>query len=170
MKRIFLTILILNTTLIFSQDIYSELNLKKKQWVDSVYNSLSLEEKIAQLFINWVSPEQSDFEEIKKKYSKDYNEIKINTRDKKNNSISDNLYPDIIFGNYGEIVMIGEVETSLEPLELIVSNWRDLQKTNISLIIFVPKDKLKDARDICWNNQLIEKVKVSTFSVEIPIS
>jgi len=109
-------------------------------------------------------------EEVKKKYSKDYNEIKINTRDKKNNSISDNLYPDIIFGNYGEIVMIGEVETSLEPLELIVSNWRDLQKTNISLIIFVPKDKLKDARDICWNNQLIEKVKVSTFSVEIPIS
>ena len=66
MKRIFLAILILNTTLIFSQDIYSELNLKKKQWVDSVYNSLSLEEKIAQLFINWVSPEQSDFEEIKK--------------------------------------------------------------------------------------------------------
>ncbi len=66
MKRIFLAILILNTTLIFSQDIYSELNLKKRQWVDSVYNSLSLEEKIAQLFINWVSPEQSDFEEIKK--------------------------------------------------------------------------------------------------------
>ena len=109
-------------------------------------------------------------EEIQKKYSKHYNEIKINTKDKKNNSIFDNLYPDIIFGNYGEIVMIGEVETSLEPLELIVSNWRDLQKTNISLIIFVPKDKLKDARDICWNNQLIEKVKVSTFSVEIPIS
>ena len=109
-------------------------------------------------------------EEIQKKYSKHYNEIKINTKDKKNNSIFDNLYPDIIFGNYGEIVMIGEVETSLDPLELIVSNWRDLQKTNISLIIFVPKDKLKDARDICWNNQLIEKVKVSTFSVEIPIS
>jgi|TARA_E500000178_G_scaffold284101_1_gene285134 hypothetical protein len=109
-------------------------------------------------------------EEIQKKYSKHYNEIKINTKDKKNNSIFDNLYPDIIFGNYGEIVMIGEVETSLEPLELIVSNWRNLQKTNISLIIFVPKDKLKDARDICWNNQLIEKVKVSTFSVEIPIS
>ena len=109
-------------------------------------------------------------EEIQKKYSKHYNEIKINKKDKKNNSIFDNLYPDIIFGNYGEIVMIGEVETSLEPLELIVSNWRNLQKTNISLIIFVPKDKLKDARDICWNNQLIEKVKVSTFSVEIPIS
>ena len=90
--------------------------------------------------------------------------------DKKINTISDNLYPDIIFGNYGEIVMIGEVETVLEPLESIISHWKELQKTNISLIIFVPKDKLKEARDICWNNQLIERVKVSTFSVEIPIS
>ncbi len=109
-------------------------------------------------------------QEIKKKYSKEYNEIKINTIDKKINTISDNLYPDIIFGNYGEIVMIGEVETALEPLESIISHWKELQKTNISLIIFVPKDKLKEARDICWNNQLIERVKVSTFSVEIPIS
>ena len=109
-------------------------------------------------------------QEIKKKYSKEYNEIKINTIDKKINAISNNLYPDIIFGNYGEIVMIVEVETVLEPLESIISHWKELQKTNISLIIFVPKDKLKEARDICWNNQLIERVKVSTFSVEIPIS
>ena len=109
-------------------------------------------------------------QEIKKTYSKEYNELKINTIDKRINAISDNLYPDIIFGNYGEIVMIGEVETVLEPLESIISHWKELQKTNISLIIFVPKDKLKEARDICWNNQLIERVKVSTFSVEIPIS
>lgn len=109
-------------------------------------------------------------QEIKKKYSKEYNEIKINTIDKKINAISNNLYPDIIFGNYGEIVMIVEVETVLEPLESIISHWKELQKTNISLIIFVPKDKLKEVRDICWNNQLIERVKVSTFSVEIPIS
>ena len=66
MKKLLLFIILFNTSLIYSQDIYSELNNKKKQWVDSIYNSLSLEEKIAQLFINWVSPEQSDFEEIKK--------------------------------------------------------------------------------------------------------
>ena len=66
MKKLLLFIILFNTSLIYSQDIYSELNNKKKHWVDSIYNSLSLEEKIAQLFINWVSPEQSDFEEIKK--------------------------------------------------------------------------------------------------------
>jgi hypothetical protein len=108
-------------------------------------------------------------QEIKKKYSREYNEIKINTIDKKINTISNNLYPDIIFGNYGEVVMIGEVETVLEPLESVLSHWKELKKTNINLIIFVPKDKLKEAREICWNNQLIERVKVSTFSVEIPI-
>ena len=66
MKKLLLLIILFNTSLIYSQDIYSELNNQKKHWVDSIYNSLSLEEKIAQLFINWVSPEQSDFEEIKK--------------------------------------------------------------------------------------------------------
>ena len=66
MKKLLLFLILFNTSLIYPQDIYSDLNYKKKQWVDSIYSSLSLEEKIAQLFINWVSPEQSDFEEIKK--------------------------------------------------------------------------------------------------------
>ena len=66
MKKLLLLLILFHTSLIYPQDIYSDLNYKKKQWVDSIYSSLSLEEKIAQLFINWVSPEQSDFEEIKK--------------------------------------------------------------------------------------------------------
>jgi len=52
------------TSFLICQENYSELNSKK--WVDSVYNSLSLEEKIGQLFVNWVSPEQSDFNQIEK--------------------------------------------------------------------------------------------------------
>ncbi len=52
------------TGFLISQENLSELNTQK--WVDSVYNSLSLEEKIGQLFINWVSPEQSDYDQIEK--------------------------------------------------------------------------------------------------------
>ncbi len=52
------------TSLLVSQEI--SLNNKSNQWVDSIYNSLSLEEKIGQLFVNWVSPEQSDFKQIEK--------------------------------------------------------------------------------------------------------
>ena len=47
------------------------LNYSEKKWVDSIYTSLSLEEKVSQLFINWVSPEQSDFDTIRKLVEED---------------------------------------------------------------------------------------------------
>ena len=53
------------TSLLVSQEISLNEN-SNNQWVDSIYKSLSLEERIGQLFINWVSPEQSDFEQIEK--------------------------------------------------------------------------------------------------------
>ena len=65
MSRNFL-IFFFNITFVFSQSLYDNLNLPEKKWVDSVYSSLTTEEKVAQLFVNWVSPEQSNFDEIKK--------------------------------------------------------------------------------------------------------
>ena len=41
---------------------------------------------------------------------------------------------------------------------------------DIGCVIFVPKSKLKDARELCWNNQLVERLKISTYSIEIPIN
>lgn len=64
-------ILLLNISFVFSQDIYSSLIQSEKKWVDSVYTSLTLEEKVSQLFINWVSPEQSDFNVIRKLVEED---------------------------------------------------------------------------------------------------
>ena len=64
-------ILLLNISFVFSQDIYSSLIQSEKKWVDSVYASLTLEEKVSQLFINWVSPEQSDFNVIRKLVEED---------------------------------------------------------------------------------------------------
>ena len=52
------------TSFLISQENFSELHTR--EWVDSVYNSLSLEEKVGQLFVNWVSPEQSDYNQIEK--------------------------------------------------------------------------------------------------------
>tara|TARA_B100001057_G_scaffold497638_1_gene602309 strand:- start:341 stop:3226 length:2886 start_codon:yes stop_codon:yes gene_type:complete len=62
-------ILCLNS--VFSQNLYDDLSIYEKKWVDSVYSSLSTEEKVAQLFVNWVSPEQSNFDEISKLVEKD---------------------------------------------------------------------------------------------------
>ena len=108
-------------------------------------------------------------EEIEKKFSKEYNEIKVNKLNEKNYEFKGS-YPDIIFGNYGQIVMIGEVETESDINENIIEKWKNLQSLDISCIVFVPKNKLKDARDLCWNNQLVERLKISTYSVEIPIN
>ena len=59
-------IILFNVSFVFSQNLYENLDLLEKEWVDSVYSSLTTEEKVSQLFVNWVSPEQSNFDEIKK--------------------------------------------------------------------------------------------------------
>ena len=59
-------IILFNVSFVFSQNLYENLDLLEKQWVDSVYSSLTPEEKVSQLFVNWVSPEQSNFDEVKK--------------------------------------------------------------------------------------------------------
>ena len=59
-------IILFNVSFVFSQNLYENLDLLEKEWVDSVYSSLTTEEKVSQLFVNWVSPEQSNFDEVKK--------------------------------------------------------------------------------------------------------
>tara|TARA_Y100000591_G_scaffold112694_1_gene96200 strand:- start:6291 stop:6659 length:369 start_codon:yes stop_codon:yes gene_type:complete len=108
-------------------------------------------------------------EEVKKKYTKEFNEIKINTIHNNENDFK-GLYPDIIFGNYGQVVMIGEVETESNISEKIIPKWKELQGLNTNCLIFVPKSKLKLTRNLCFENQLIDRIKILSFSVEIPLS
>lgn len=108
-------------------------------------------------------------DEIQGKYSKEFNEIKVNKLNEKNHDFK-NLYPDIIFGNYGQIVMIGEVETESNINEEIIEKWKSFQSVGTNCIIFVPKNKIKATRDLCWNNQLVERIKISSYSVEIPLT
>ena len=46
--------------------------INQKKWVDSIYNNLSLEEKIGQLFVVWASPDKGEqhFRDIKKQIIK----------------------------------------------------------------------------------------------------
>ena len=107
-------------------------------------------------------------DEIKNQYSKDFNEIQTNKYGLQDNNI-DGRFPDIIFGNYGQIVMIGEVEVNSTINDISIQKWKEDMNLGINLIIFVPKVKLKSVRDLCWENKLIDKIKVLPFSVEIPI-
>ncbi|MBT3475544.1 hypothetical protein HN460_01230 [bacterium] len=122
-----------------------------------------MEENKREMFLHdWV------VEEIKVQYYKEFNEIKINKFGVEDNEI-DGLFPDVIFGNYGQIIMLGEVEVDSTINSESIKRWKMIQDLGISLIIFVPIVKLKIVRDMCWENKLIERVKVSSFSVDIPL-
>ena len=122
-----------------------------------------MEENKREMFLHdWV------VEEIKVQYYKEFNEIKINKCGVEDNEI-DGLFPDVIFGNYGQIIMLGEVEVDSTINSESIKRWKMIQDLGISLIIFVPIVKLKIVRDMCWENKLIERVKVSSFSVDIPL-
>ena len=60
-----LLIFFFNITFVFSQSLYDNLNPIEKKWVDSVYSSLTTEEKVAQLFVNWVSPEPVSYTHLR---------------------------------------------------------------------------------------------------------
>jgi len=123
-----------------------------------------MKENERELFLHdWV------IDEIHSKYSQDFNEIRVN-KDGRNEHQLEGQYPDIIFANHGQVVMIGEVEVESTLNESSIKRWKDLHSLGYQLIIFVPKDKLKFAREFFWDNKLIEKIKISSFSVEIPIN
>ncbi len=107
-------------------------------------------------------------EEIQSQYSKEFNEIKVNKFQSKTNPLG-KIYPDIIFGNHGQVVMIGEVEVDSTINDESILKWKLSITQGVNVILFVPKEKLKLVRGICWDNKLIEKIKVSSFSVDIPI-
>ena len=83
-------------------------------------------------------------DEIQGKYSKEFNEIKVNKLNEKNHDFK-NLFPDIIFGNYGQIVMIGEVETESTINAEIIEKWKSFQSVGTNCIIFVPNSVAIDS-------------------------
>ena len=54
--------------------------------------------------------------------------------------------------------MIGEVETISNINASSVNKWKTLQSLGYTCTIFVPKTELKLARDLCFENKLIEKI------------
>ena len=67
-------------------------------------------------------------------------------------------------------MIIGEVETISKINSKSIKKWKKLHSLGYNCILFVPKDELKKVRDLCFDNKLIERIKISPFSVEIPIS
>jgi hypothetical protein len=105
---------------------------------------------------------------IKDKYGRLYKEVHINPGDEKNFEFK-GRYPDAVFVNYGQVVLIVEVETRETVNEGEVEEWKDLSGLGVKLSIVVPKDMQNSAREICWKCGLAGKVNIGYFGVELNV-
>ena len=107
-------------------------------------------------------------EKLKEKYSKLYKEVHINPGEEKNFEYKGH-YPDVVFVNYGQVVLMAEVETGETINEEEVSVWKELSGLGVQLVLLVPKEMQNAARDICWRSGIAAKVKIGFFDVVLNI-
>ena len=102
--------------------------------------------------------------EVNAKYSKIHKEVHVNPGEEKKFEVQ-GLYPDIVFGGYGQIVQIIEVETESTLNKERVSRWEKLASTGIQLAILVAKKHQRLLTDLLWKSGLMAKVKVATYDI-----
>ena len=102
--------------------------------------------------------------EVKTKYSKIYKEVHINPGEEKNFEVK-GLYPDIVFGGYGQIIQIIEVETENNLNKERLPYWEQLVETGIQCTILIAKKHQRILNDLIWKTGLMAKVKVATFDM-----
>jgi hypothetical protein len=105
---------------------------------------------------------------IKEKYSRLYTEVRTNSGKEKNFELK-GQHPDVIFVNYGQIVLVAEVETQETINEEEAEEWKDLSNLGAQLVLVVPKEMQNAARDICWKKGIAAKVKIGFFEVALSI-
>ncbi|MEM7009008.1 MAG: hypothetical protein AAF462_07740 [Thermodesulfobacteriota bacterium] len=105
---------------------------------------------------------------VHEKYSRDYSKVHINPGDEKNFEYNGE-YPDIVFENYEQIVMIAEVETNETINEQRAEKWKKLSELGAKLTLVVPKNMQNPARDICWKAGLVAKVNIGSFDVNLSL-
>ncbi len=105
---------------------------------------------------------------IKEKYSRLYKEVRTNPGKEKIFELK-GQYPDVIFVNYGQIVLIAEVETQETIIEEEAEEWKELSNLGAQLALVVPKEMQNPARDICWKKGIAAKVKIGFFEVTLSI-
>ena len=106
--------------------------------------------------------------ELKEKYSRIYKEVHINPGDEHNYEVR-GYYPDAVCVNYGQVVMIIEVETKDTVNEQELAEWKEMSDLGVQLVLLVPKELLSSARDLCWKNGIAAKVKIGSFDVVLNV-
>jgi hypothetical protein len=98
------------------------------------------------------------------KYSRIHKEVHINPGEEKNFEVQ-GLYPHIVFGGYGQIVQIIEVETESNLNKERASRWEQLAETGVPFTVLVAKKHQRLLTDLLWKTGLMAKVKVATYDI-----
>ncbi|NIP31687.1 MAG: hypothetical protein GTO02_19540 [Candidatus Dadabacteria bacterium] len=106
--------------------------------------------------------------QIEQKYSREFNEISVNPGEEENFDYK-GFFPDVIFGNYGQVVQLIEVETKSTANKDRIEYWKEISDLGVQLIVLVPVEVQNELRDLFWENGLAAKVKIGTYSVSIKI-
>jgi len=102
--------------------------------------------------------------EVKNKYAKIHKEVHVNPGEEKNFEIQ-GLYPDVIFGGYGQIIQVVEVETEITLTKERVPYWQKLAGLGIPCVILVAQRHQRILTDLLWKTGLMGKVKVALFDI-----
>lgn len=102
---------------------------------------------------------------LKDRLSRDYNDVKINIEDKKNDFKGH--YPDLILGNHGMVLALMEVETDGSITPEKADEWKMLTGIGAKLILMVPKTSKAKVVDLLWKKGMADKVSVGSYELTV---
>ncbi len=102
---------------------------------------------------------------LKARLSRDYDEIKVNLENEKNEH--DGFFPDLIMINQGMVLAVMEVETEGTINEKKAAEWKKIAESGTKLILMVPKRTKAKVIDLLWKQGLADKASVGSYDFNI---
>jgi hypothetical protein len=103
---------------------------------------------------------------LKDRLSRDYDDIRINMGDEKNNEFKGH-YPDLILTNHGMILAIMEVETEGSITQEKADHWKTLSGLGAKLILMIPKASKAKIIDLLWKKGLADRASVGSYEISV---
>ncbi len=102
---------------------------------------------------------------LKARLSRDYDEIKVNLEDEKNEH--DGFFPDLIMINHGMVLAVMEVETEGSINDEKAAEWKEIAGSGTKLILMVPKRTKAKVIDLLWKQGLADKASIGSYELNI---
>lgn len=96
-------------------------------------------------------------ENLKKKYSKQYTEVIVNTESS----------PNIILSNHGLKIAVICVETENTINEKSQTLWKSIIDEGVKLILMVPAKSKAKVTSLLWDASLMTQVSIGTYEINI---